>query len=102
MMYHVTTYLERRLKLTVNLKKSQVLRCTKLEYLGFMFWAGRIRVSQHREFRFRLKRLTGRNWFVSMDHEPSRFACYGFTQSTCQAATLRQGVDELLRPLRTA
>jgi RNA-directed DNA polymerase len=76
MMSHIATFLERRLKLTVNSKNSQVLRCTKLEYLGFMFWAGRIRVSQHREFRFRLKRLTGRNWFVSMDHRLAKLRLY--------------------------
>lgn len=78
MMAHVTAFLERRLKLTVNPKKSQVLRCTKLEYLGFMFWAGRIRVSPAslREFRFRLKRLTGRNWFVSMEHRLAQLRLY--------------------------
>jgi RNA-directed DNA polymerase len=78
MMTHVTAYLERRLKLTVNTEKSRVLRCTKLEYLGFMFWAGRIRVSPAslREFRFRLKRLTGRNWFVSMDYRLAKLRLY--------------------------
>jgi RNA-directed DNA polymerase len=78
MMTHVTTYLERRLKLTVNPKKSQVLRCTKLEYLGFMFWAGRIRVgpASLREFRFRLKQLTGRNGFVSMDYRLTKLRLY--------------------------
>ncbi len=78
MMTHVTAYLERRLKLTVNTEKSQVLRCTKLEYLGFMFWAGRIRVSPAslREFRFRLKRLTGRNWFVSIDYRLAKLRLY--------------------------
>ena len=71
-------YLERRLKLTVNTEKSRVLRCTKLEYLGFMFWAGRIRVSPAslREFRFRLKRLTGRNWFVSMEYRLAQLRLY--------------------------
>jgi len=68
-MMNITVYLERRLKLQVNMEKSQVIRFSRLEYLGFMFWNKRIRVSpaKLREFGSRLKELTGRNWSISMD-----------------------------------
>ena len=74
----VTTFLERRLKLTVNPKKSQVRRVAKLEFLGFAFHAGRIRISttSMREFRFRLKRYSCRNWFVSMEHRLAKLRRY--------------------------
>lgn len=77
-MVNITAYLERRLKLQVNTKKSQVLRCSRLEYLGFMFWNKRIRVSpaKLREFRSRLKELTGRNWSISMDKRLAQLRLY--------------------------
>ena len=77
-MANITAYLERRLKLQVNTKKSQVLRSAQLEYLGFMFRAKRIRVSPAslREFKYRLKRLTGRNWFISMEDRLAQLQLY--------------------------
>ena len=74
----ITTFLERRLKLTVNQDKSQVLPTSKLEFLGFAFRRGRIRISEAslHVFKQRLKRYTGRNWFVSMGYRLAQLRRY--------------------------
>lgn len=63
-----TRMLERRLKLRINQQKSQVRPVRELEFLGFAFRSGKIRVSEQslRSFKQRLKHLTGRHWFISM------------------------------------
>ncbi len=62
-------FLERRLKLRINPDKSRIVKSTELEYLGFRFPRGRIRISEKslRSFKRELKWLTGRHWFVSME-----------------------------------
>lgn len=67
-MSSVTAFLERRLKLKVNEEKSKVLKTSELEFLGFAFRGSRIRWSEksfHR-LKWRLRKLTGRNWGVSI------------------------------------
>ena len=62
-------FIDRRLKLRINQEKSQVRPARELEFLGFAFRNGKIRVSEQalHTFKQRLKRLSGRHWFVSME-----------------------------------
>ena len=63
----VSRFLVSKLKLTVNEKKSKVVPVDKCSYLGFVFVRGKIRWSDEafREFKRRVRLLTGRSWFVS-------------------------------------
>ena len=74
----ITTYLERRLKLTVNQEKSQLVPTGELEFLGFDFRQGRIRISRGSlvTFKQRLKRYTCRHWFVSMEYRLAKLCRY--------------------------
>ena len=77
-MESVKLYLERRLKLHVNAAKSGIAEAGKTDFLGFTFKAGQIRWSDKAfsEFRRRVKRLTGRSWFVSMQYRMKKIAEY--------------------------
>ena len=77
-MRSVQRFLERRLKLQVNLKKSHVRKTDQTQFLGFVFKGAKIRWSEDafREFKRRVKRLTGRSWSVSMDYRLRRLAEY--------------------------
>jgi RNA-directed DNA polymerase len=74
----ITTYLERRLKLTVNQEKSQLVPTGELEFLGFGFRQGRIRISRGSLYTFkqRLKCYTCRHWFVSMEYRLAQLCRY--------------------------
>lgn len=70
----VAEFVEKRLKLKVNRKKSSVRRAAQATVLGFGFFyrpGGRvgIRVDPKalRRLRWRLRRLTGRSWRISME-----------------------------------
>jgi RNA-directed DNA polymerase len=65
----VRRFLERRLKLSVNEKKSRVGPTDETEFLGFAFKKTRILWSEKafQEFRRRVQKLTGRSWGVAMD-----------------------------------
>ena len=67
-MASVTLFLERTLKLKVNEDKSKVVKTSELEFLGFAFRGSRIQWSEksYRILKWRLRKLTGRNWGVSM------------------------------------
>jgi RNA-directed DNA polymerase len=58
-MRSVQRFLERRLKLQVNLKKSHVRKTDQTQFLGFVFKGAKIRWSDDafREFKRRVKRL---------------------------------------------
>ncbi|MDY6973897.1 MAG: group II intron reverse transcriptase/maturase [Thermodesulfobacteriota bacterium] len=77
-MLSVQRFLERKLKLKVNLDKSQVAPTDKTDFLGFTFKGTKIRWSDKafREFKRRVKRLTGRSWFVSMEYRFEKLAQY--------------------------
>ena len=74
----VQRFLEKRLKLQINSEKSQVLATDSCDYLGFTFKGTKISWSDKafREFKRRLKKLTGRSWFVSMKFRLSKLASY--------------------------
>lgn len=77
-MQSVQKFLERSLKLSINQDKSSVARTDDTDFLSFTFRGGSIRWSEKafREFKRRVKLLTGRSWFVSMDYRFSELGLY--------------------------
>jgi RNA-directed DNA polymerase len=77
-MASVVRFVEHRLKLRVNAAKSRVAKVGNAEFLGFTFKAGHIRWSEaaFKEFKRRIKLLTGRSWFVSMQYRMEKIAQY--------------------------
>ena len=77
-MASVTRFLVSKLKLTVNERKSKVVPVDECSYLGFVFVRGKIRWSDEafREFKRRVRLLTGRSWFVSMEYRFRKLAEY--------------------------
>jgi RNA-directed DNA polymerase len=77
-MASVKRFLERKLKLEVNQDKSQVAKTDQTNFFGFTFKGTKIRWSDKafREFKRRVKHLTGRSWFVSMEYRYKKLAQY--------------------------
>ena len=77
-MASVRTFLTRQLKLTVNEAKSRVVHSDQLEFLGFVFKGTKILWSDtaYKEFKRRVKRYTGRSWFVSMNYRLNKLSTY--------------------------
>ncbi len=103
----IAQYVERRLKLRVNRKKSAVDRATKRPFLGFGFFSrngqAKVRVDPNARTRAkeRLRKLTSRRWGVSMERrvrELNRFTV-GWTAYFAYADTPRPfaDLDEWLR-----
>ena len=74
----VSRFLERRLKLTINAEKSQVAPTDQISFLGFSFRGPKICWSEKTMARFQwsVKRLTNRNWGVSMHSRLTKLADY--------------------------
>ena len=74
----IRRFLEIKLKLTINEQKSSVAATDRITFLGFSFKGGRILWSDKAfaEFKHRLRELTGRSWFVSMEHRYKKLAEY--------------------------
>jgi RNA-directed DNA polymerase len=74
----IRRFLEVKLKLKVNEQKSSVAATDRITFLGFSFKGGRILWSDKAfaEFKHRLRELTGRSWFVSMEHRYRKLAEY--------------------------
>ena len=64
-MVSIRRFLEKKLKLKINEKKSCVTRTETCCFLGFTFKGAKIRWSDDAfcEFKRRVKELTGRSWF---------------------------------------
>jgi RNA-directed DNA polymerase len=77
-MQSIKRFLTNTLKLIVNEKKSRVDHVEKCSFLGFTFIKKKIRWTEKSfaEFKYTLKRLTGRSWFVSMDYRMQKIAEY--------------------------
>ena len=77
-MESISRFLERKLRLTVNLSKSKVAPLARCDYLGFAFRGKKIVWSEKSEQRFRrrVRQLTGRSWGVSMDHRLRKLSEY--------------------------
>ncbi|CCK75890.1 RNA-directed DNA polymerase (Reverse transcriptase), msDNA [Oleispira antarctica RB-8] len=67
----ISNYLERRLKLIVNSDKSRVVKTSESKFLDFTFRSGRIQIHPKTLHRFKeqVRRLTNRNWGVSMRYQ---------------------------------
>jgi len=74
----LTAYLDRRLKLAVNEKKSQVAKIDQCVFLGFTFRKGKLRWSNaaFADFKHRIRELTGRSWGVSMKYRFDKLGQY--------------------------
>lgn len=77
-MASIRTFLECKLRLKVNEEKSRVSKTNQISFLGFIFKGKKICWSDKafREFKRRVKRLTGRSWFVSMTYRLAKLAAY--------------------------
>jgi len=77
-MASIKRFIERKLKLKVNMAKSRVAKIEHTNFLGFTFKAGKIRWSDaaFKEFKRRIRKLTGRSWFVSMQYRIKKLAQY--------------------------
>lgn len=74
----IERFLNRKLKLKINKKKSRVAKTDDTNFLGFTFKGTKIRWSDKafHQFKWRIKRLTGRSWFVSMEYRMKKLAQY--------------------------
>ncbi len=74
----VTRFLNRKLKLKVNQDKSRVSSTDDTDFLGFTFKGTRILWSDKafQQFKYRVKRLTGRSWFVTMEYRYKKLSQY--------------------------
>jgi RNA-directed DNA polymerase len=104
----LTEFIEKRLKLKVNRKKSTVRRAAQATVLGFGFFYGKhgevgIRVDPRalERMRRRLRELTGRSWRISMEERIRRLNV--FITSWCayfglaETPVVFRGVDGWLR-----
>lgn len=71
-------FLECRLKLRINSEKSRVVPTNQAVFLGFIFRGTKIHWSEKafHTFKGKVKELTGRSWFVSMDYRYKKLAEY--------------------------
>ena len=78
----VRKYLTHKLKLTVNETKSAAERTNRISFLGFIFNGTRIIWSDkaYLEFWRRVRKFTGRNWFVPMKYRLNKLAEVGAEQ----------------------
>lgn len=65
---NISHYIKNRLKLKVNTDKSHVVKTNESKFLGFTFKGKRIQwhAKTLMKFKQRIRRLTNRNWGVSM------------------------------------
>jgi RNA-directed DNA polymerase len=77
-MASISRFLARKLKVTVNIDKSRVLKAEECCFLGFTFTHKRLTVSEKALTRFKseLRRLTGRSWGVSMQRRYGEIRTY--------------------------
>lgn len=77
-MASIKRFIERKLKLKVNMTKSKVAPTDQATFLGFTFKGKKIRWSDKsfKTFKHRLRKLTGRSWFVSMEYRLEKLAQY--------------------------
>ena len=74
----ISRYLENRLKLVVNTIKSHVVKTNECKFLGFTFQGGRIlwHPNTLQKFKQQVRRLTNRNWGVSMKYPLFKISQY--------------------------
>lgn len=74
----ISRFLSHRLKLIVNSIKSHVVKTSKSKFLGFTFKGGRIHWHPKTVLKFKqqVRRLTNRNWGVSMHYQLFKLSQY--------------------------
>lgn len=74
----ISKFLSHRLKLMVNTTKSHVVKTSESKFLGFTFRAGRIQWHPKTLLKFKqqVRRLTNRNWGVSMHYQLFKISQY--------------------------
>ena len=74
----ITRFLTRKLQLVVNEQKSRVAKINDCILLGFTFRGKKLRWSQpaFEDFKYNIRKLTGRSWGVSMEYRLRRLAQY--------------------------
>lgn len=74
----ISRFLSHRLKLVVNTTKSHVVKTSESKFLGFTFKRGRIQWHPKTllKFKQRVRRLTNRNWGVSMHYQLFKISQY--------------------------
>jgi RNA-directed DNA polymerase len=74
----ISRFLHNRLQLVVNATKSHVVKAKDSQFLGFTFGSGRIQwhSSSLHSFKRKVRRLTNRNWGVSMRYQIFRLSQY--------------------------
>ena len=92
----VTTFLEAKLKLTVNSVKSKVAPIQECGFLGFTIQSSKIRWTDKAfaEFKRRIKKLTGRSWGVSMWYRLGHLRMY------IQGWMNYYGISQFYRPIQ--
>lgn len=91
----VSRFLERYLKLEINHEKSRVANVNQCTFLGFTFKGKTIRWTDKafKEFKRRVKELTGRSWGVSMSYRMKKLSEY------IRGWTNYFGISEYYRPI---
>jgi RNA-directed DNA polymerase len=74
----ISSYLQHRLKLIINTIKSRVVKTNDSKFLGFTFQAGNIHWHSNslNKFKQEVRRLTNRNWGVSMRYQLFKLGQY--------------------------
>jgi RNA-directed DNA polymerase len=74
----ISRFLQNRLKLIVNTVKSHVVKTNECKFLGFTFRAGNIHWHPNNlnKFKQEVRRLTNRNWGVSMHYQLFKLSQY--------------------------
>jgi len=74
----ISRYLQERLKLVVNTIKSHVVKTNESKFLGFTFNGTRIQwhLKTLHKFKQQVRRLTNRNWGVSMQYQLFKISQY--------------------------
>lgn len=105
-MKSITTFIEQRLKLTVNRVKSAVAQPKERPFLGFSFTSGpeiKRRIAPHALVRFkkRVRTLTNRNRGRSLEQVVEHLASYlngwGGYVGFCQTRSVLQNLDSWIR-----
>lgn len=91
----IMRYLQRRLKLPVNERKSRVASTNQCVFLGFTFRGTKTRWSDEafQHFKHRIRHLTGRSWGVSMAYRLKALSRY------FRGRMNYFGISEYYRPL---
>jgi RNA-directed DNA polymerase len=77
-MTSIQRYIEKKLKLMVNVDKSRIIPSTQSEFLGFTFSRKKICCSDKtmHQFKYRVKCFTKRNWGVSTEYRIDALSRY--------------------------